>query len=168
MNKNHGVANRQKSTEISYQSNALNQQVYDIYKDDLRNDRNMVNQNTNLENLLNDRPFENQSRASGPTSGDNRSNGASTAFGRLQIPQHNVPMRDVASRADNMRDGHLNVPKYLPVMNNKRLDQFSSYQTTPQGEKFERRCFLLFAGTDIQKGSAFSMQTSLQQSDNPK
>lgn len=53
-------------------------------------------------------------------------------------------------------------------MNNKRLDQFSSYQTTPLGEKFERRCFLLFAGTDIQKGAAFSVQASLQQSDDPK
>jgi hypothetical protein len=59
MNKNQNISNRQKSTEISYQSNALNQPVYDVYKDDLRNDRNMVNQNTNLENLLNDRAFDN-------------------------------------------------------------------------------------------------------------
>ena len=83
MNKN---TNRQKSTEVSYASNALNQQVYDIYKDDLRNDRNMVNQNTNLENLLNDREFDNRSRASGHIGADSRSNGGSTAFGLLQIP----------------------------------------------------------------------------------
>ena len=86
-------------------NNVLNQQVYDVYKDDLRNDRNLVNQNTNLENLLNDRGgFDTHSRASytihgGAMASDSRSNGGtSTQFGRLQIPQHNVQMRDVVSR----------------------------------------------------------------------
>ena len=43
-------------------------------------------------------------------------------------------------------------PDDLPVMNNSRLDKFSSKYTSDKKETIEQKCFFLFAGKDLQKG----------------
>ena len=45
----------------------------------------------------------------------------------------------------------------LPVMNNKRLNKYSQKYQNDQKETVEKRCFFLFAGTDLNQGSAFTL-----------
>jgi len=40
-------------------------------------------------------------------------------------------------------------PNLMPVMNNKRLEKFSSKYITDTRDQVEQRCFFLFAGSDL-------------------
>lgn len=40
----------------------------------------------------------------------------------------------------------------LPVMNNSRLEKFSSQYISDKKETIEQKCFFLFAGTDLVTG----------------
>jgi hypothetical protein len=53
-------------------------------------------------------------------------------------------------------------------MNNKRLDKFSDKFEADTGETIEKRCFFLFAGKDLNQGSAFSLDLTFTKSDDPK
>ena len=53
------------------------------------------------------------------------------------------------------------------VMNNPRLDRFSAAYADPTGDLIEQRCFFLFAGTDVDKGAAFSVSTQVLKFDDP-
>lgn len=57
--------------------------------------------------------------------------------------------------------------KDLPVMNNKRLQKFSEVFRDDNGNTIERRCFFLFAGTDLNKGRAFNLDLTFKQKDDP-
>ena len=65
------------------------------------------------------------------------------------------------------KDSNL-VEEDLPVMNNERLDSFSTKFQADSGETIEQKCFFLFAGTDMEKGSAFSLELIIQVPDSPK
>ena len=45
----------------------------------------------------------------------------------------------------------------MTVMNNKRLNSFSTQFNTDSGDQVEERCFFLFAGTDLKKSNAFNL-----------
>lgn len=53
-------------------------------------------------------------------------------------------------------------------MNNPRLNKFSVAQAGYGDEFMEERCFLLFAGTDVDNGSALSIDADVIKFDNPK
>lgn len=53
-------------------------------------------------------------------------------------------------------------------MNNPRLDQCSEYFYDDKGDKVESKCFLLFAGNNVQQGQGFSMELHLHSHDDPK
>lgn len=55
----------------------------------------------------------------------------------------------------------------LPVMNNKRLNKFSQKYKDDSGETIEKRCFFLFAGTDLNTGSAFNLELTFSKHDDP-
>ena len=59
-------------------------------------------------------------------------------------------------------------PNLLPVMNNKRLEKFSSKYITDTNDHVEQRCFFLFAGTDLNQGSALTLDMTVQRPDEPK
>jgi hypothetical protein len=52
-------------------------------------------------------------------------------------------------------------------MNNPRLDKLSQSFIDKDGALVEQRCFFLFGGTDIEKGSAFSMDLGIHVFDDP-
>ena len=55
----------------------------------------------------------------------------------------------------------------LPVMNNRRLDKFSEKFKADDGQFVEKRCFFLFAGKDLNTGSAFNLDLTLTKNDAP-
>jgi hypothetical protein len=55
----------------------------------------------------------------------------------------------------------------LPVMNNPRLEKFSSQYTSDKKEAIEQKCFFLFAGTDLNAGQAFKFELVLTKPDDP-
>jgi len=59
-------------------------------------------------------------------------------------------------------------PNLLPVMNNKRLEKFSSKYITDTKDQVEQRCFFLFAGSDLNQGSAFTLDMTIHSPDDPK
>ena len=59
-------------------------------------------------------------------------------------------------------------PNLLPVMNNKRLEKFSSKYITDTKDQVEQRCFFLFAGSDLNQGSAFTLDMTFQSPADPK
>ena len=56
---------------------------------------------------------------------------------------------------------------HLPVMNNKRLNKFSSKYRNDSDETVEKRCFFLFAGTDLNVGPAFNLDLTFAKHDDP-
>lgn len=54
------------------------------------------------------------------------------------------------------------------VMNNPRLNKFSLAMAGHGDEFMEERCFFLFAGTDLENGSALSIDADVIKFDNPK
>ena len=53
-------------------------------------------------------------------------------------------------------------------MNNPRLNKFSLAMAGHGDEFMEERCFFLFAGTDLDNGSALSIDADVIKFDNPK
>ena len=56
----------------------------------------------------------------------------------------------------------------LPVMNNSRLNKFSEKFMSDDKSQVEKRCFFLFAGQDLNTGSAFSLDLTLTKNDAPR
>jgi hypothetical protein len=56
----------------------------------------------------------------------------------------------------------------MPVMNNARLNKYSESYMADTNEKVEQRCFFLFAGSDLNNGSAFSLDLQFANPDDPK
>ena len=54
------------------------------------------------------------------------------------------------------------------VMNNPRMQKYSRSYTDQNGNLIEQRCFFLFAGTDMQTGSAFELEVTFHNFDDPK
>jgi hypothetical protein len=54
------------------------------------------------------------------------------------------------------------------VMNNPRLNRYSSAMAGQGDELTEERCFFLFAGSDLDAGSALSIDADVIKFDNPK
>ena len=52
-------------------------------------------------------------------------------------------------------------------MNSRRLEKFSAKYTADTGDVVEQRCFFLFAGSDLNQGSAFSLDMTFQAPDDP-
>lgn len=53
-------------------------------------------------------------------------------------------------------------------MNNPRLQKYSRSYTDQNGNLIEQRTFFLFAGTDMQNGSAFQLELNFHNFDDPK
>ena len=56
----------------------------------------------------------------------------------------------------------------MQVMNNKRLNSFSTQFHTDSREQVEERCFFLFAGNDLKKSNAFNLDLKFWKYDNPQ
>ena len=54
------------------------------------------------------------------------------------------------------------------VMNNRRLEKFSKKFENDFGDRVESKCFFLFAGSDLNNGSAFQFELRYSKNDDPK
>lgn len=84
-------------------------------------------------------------------------------WGQLSRESSGTNQLDPRMSANNLKSRVEN----LPVMNNKRLNKYSQKYMNDEGETVEKRCFFLFAGSDLNSGSAFNLELTFSKHDDP-